>query len=103
MLTSIDAPGASRGLLSVLPELTRKHKVVIASVTDPETVRAAAARGTREEVYRAAAAERALLDAERVATAIRQDAGASQTGQARRVEKHVKEWLEARARKPRGT
>jgi uncharacterized protein (DUF58 family) len=71
VLTSIDAPGASRGLLSVLPELTRKHKVVVASVTDPETLRAAAARGTREEVYRAAAAERSLLDAARVATAIR--------------------------------
>ena len=72
MLTSIDAPGASRGLLAVLPELTRKHTVVVASVTDPETLRAAAARGSREEVYRAAAAERALLDAARVATAIRQ-------------------------------
>ena len=45
LLTSIDAPGASRGLLSVLPQLTRKHTVVVASVTDPETLRAAAARG----------------------------------------------------------
>ncbi len=84
MLTSIDAPGAARGLLSVLPELTRKHKVVVASVTDPEILRAAAARGSREEVYRAAAAERALLDAARVATAIRQSGAEVVTAAARR-------------------
>jgi uncharacterized protein (DUF58 family) len=72
LATTIDAPGASRGLLSVLPQLTRKHTVVVASVTDPTVLDATLARTTREEVYRAAAAERALLDQARVAAAIRQ-------------------------------
>jgi len=72
LLTSIDAPGASRGLLAMLPQLTRRHTVVVASVSDPDVLAATRERGDREQVYRAAAAERALLDAARVATAIRQ-------------------------------
>jgi uncharacterized protein (DUF58 family) len=72
VLTSIDAPGASTGLLSVLPQLTKRHTVVVASVLDPATLEAAAARGGRDEIYRAAAAERALLDVARVSAAIRQ-------------------------------
>jgi len=71
LLTSIEAPGASRGLLSVLPQLTERHTVVVASVTDPETLRATTDRTDRETVYRAAAAERALLDVARVSAAIR--------------------------------
>ncbi len=72
LATTIDAPGASRGLLSVLPQLTRKHTVVVASVADSEVQRATLTRASRDEVYRAAAAERALLDQARVAAAIRQ-------------------------------
>jgi uncharacterized protein (DUF58 family) len=72
VLTSIDAAGASTGLLSVLPQLTKRHTVVVASVLDPATLEAAAARGGRDEIYRAAAAERALLDVARVSAAIRQ-------------------------------
>ena len=72
LMTSIDAPGASRGLLSVLPQLTRKHLVVVASVTDPDIVAATRERTNRTEVYRAAAAERALLDTSRVSAALRQ-------------------------------
>ena len=72
LLTSIDAPGASRGLLAMLPQLTRRHTVVVASVSDPDVLAATRERGDREQVYRAAAAERALLDAARVAAAIRQ-------------------------------
>ncbi|GAA1446564.1 DUF58 domain-containing protein [Leifsonia poae] len=70
LLTSIEAPGASRGLLSVLPQLSRKHVVVVASVTDPETLRATTARGDRDGVYRAASAERTLLDVARVTAAV---------------------------------
>lgn len=70
LLTSIEAPGASRGLLSVLPQLSRKHLVVVTNVTDPETVSAAHERGDREQIYRAAAAERALLDLSRVSAAV---------------------------------
>jgi uncharacterized protein (DUF58 family) len=72
LMTSIDAPGASGGLLSVLPQLTRKHTVVVSSVTDPAVLAATLQRGNRAEVYRAAAAERALLDVARVSAAIRQ-------------------------------
>ncbi|NEM90831.1 DUF58 domain-containing protein [Galbitalea soli] len=72
LATSIDAPGSSRGLLSVLPELARKHMVVVASVTDPSVLDAAADHTDAEAVYRAAAAERALLDITRVSAAIRQ-------------------------------
>ena len=72
ILTSIEAPGASAGLLSMLPQLTRRHTVVVASVTEPAFARATAERGTSEQIYRAAAAERALLDVERVSAAIRQ-------------------------------
>jgi uncharacterized protein (DUF58 family) len=72
LMTSIDAPGASRGLLSVLPQLTRRHTVVIASVTDPSVIAATADRSDRDSVYLAAAAERARLDVSRVAEAIRQ-------------------------------
>ena len=72
LCTSIDAPGASRGLLAMLPQLTRKHLVVVSSVTDPTVLETTGRRGNRTEVYRAAAAERALLDIARVSTAIRQ-------------------------------
>ena len=72
LLTSIDAAGASTGLLSVLPQLTRRHTVLVASVTDPALTRASREAGTLDDVYRAAAAERALLDVARVSAAIRQ-------------------------------
>jgi uncharacterized protein (DUF58 family) len=72
LATSIDAPGSARGLLAVLPQLTRKHTVVVSSVTDPAVLTATLTRGNRGEIYRAAAAERALLDIARVSTAIRQ-------------------------------
>lgn len=80
LLTSIEAPGASRELLSVLPQLTRKHLVVVASVTDPDTLAAVHERGDREEVYRAAAAERAMLDVGRVSAAIHRLGGEVVTG-----------------------
>lgn len=72
LLTSVDAPGAATGLLTILPQLTRRHTVVVASVTDPAALDSIRNRGNREEVYRAAAAERALLDVGRVSAAIRQ-------------------------------
>ena len=71
LLTSAQTPGASRSLLTTLPELTRDHTVMVASVADPGVLAATAERRDRAEVYRAAAAERAVLDATRVAAAIR--------------------------------
>ena len=80
LATSIDAPGASRGLLAVLPQLTRKHTVVVASVTDPSVLAATLDRSDRSAVYRAAAAERAVLDVARVSAAVRQLGGEVVTG-----------------------
>jgi uncharacterized protein (DUF58 family) len=80
LATSIDAPGAARGLLGMLPQLTSKHLVLVSSVTDPSVVETTRHRSDRTEVYRAAAAERALLDVSRVAAAIRQSGGDVVTG-----------------------
>ena len=73
--TPLESPGATRGLLAVLPQLTTRHLVLVAAVTDPTLLEAAGERENRAEVYRAAAAERALLDAERVAAAVRRLGG----------------------------
>lgn len=72
LLTPMDAPGASTGLLSVLGQLTQRHTVLVASVTDPSVADVAGTRDDREGVYRAASAERTLLDSARVAGAVRQ-------------------------------
>ena len=80
LVTSLDAPGGSRGLLAVLPQLTRKHIVVVASVTDPDTLLATRERADRTDVYRAAAAERSLLDISRVTAAVHRLRGDVVTG-----------------------
>lgn len=80
LATSIDAPGASRGLLAMLPELSKKHLVVVSSVIDPEVLATTTRRENRDGVYLAAAAERALLDTSRVSAAIRQSGAEVVTG-----------------------
>jgi uncharacterized protein (DUF58 family) len=71
----LESPGATRGLLAMLPQLTARHLVLVAAVTDPALLEAAGTRDSRATVYRAAAAERALLDSERVAAAVRRLGG----------------------------
>ncbi|WP_309031195.1 DUF58 domain-containing protein [Streptomyces alfalfae] len=56
LLTSLDRAPIEEGLLPVLSRLTKRHKVVIASVADPHVQRMATARGTTKAVYEAAAA-----------------------------------------------
>jgi uncharacterized protein (DUF58 family) len=80
LATSIDAPGASRGLLAVLPQLTRKHLVLVSSVLDPSVLATTRNRENRNEIYLAAAAERALLDVARVSAAIRKSGAEVVTG-----------------------
>ncbi len=75
LLTAADAPGTSRGLLAVLPQLTSRHTVLVASVTDPAILEARRRRDSLDDAYAAASAERALLDGERVAAAIRRLGG----------------------------
>ncbi len=73
LATTIDAPGARRGLLSVLPQLTRKHMVVVSSVTDPEVLRATErARTTATRSTAPPPPSARMLDQARVAAAIRQ-------------------------------
>jgi uncharacterized protein (DUF58 family) len=71
LVTAADSPGTARGLLSILPQLATRHRVLVASVADPELAAAVGRRDDLGEVYAAAAAERSRLDAGRVAAAIR--------------------------------
>ncbi|MFE6459961.1 DUF58 domain-containing protein [Streptomyces cinereoruber] len=56
LLTSLDAAPIEEGLLPVLPQLTQRHTLLVASVADPQIARMTANRGTLEGVYEAAAA-----------------------------------------------
>ncbi|WP_208009792.1 DUF58 domain-containing protein [Nesterenkonia sphaerica] len=67
IVTAADSPALQEGLLPVLPALTSKHRVVVASVRNPELLQQAAARGSVAEVYAAAAAERAMIEAAAIA------------------------------------
>jgi uncharacterized protein (DUF58 family) len=66
LLTPLEAAAIEEGLLPVLGQLTRRHQVIVASVSDPEAERMRGLRETAEDVYDAAAAERSGLDRERV-------------------------------------
>jgi uncharacterized protein (DUF58 family) len=57
LLTGLDAAAVEEGLLPVLPQLTHRHEVLIASVADPRIEAMAKGRGTLDAVYAAAAAE----------------------------------------------
>jgi uncharacterized protein (DUF58 family) len=72
LVTPVDSPGSARSLLAAVPQLSRRHLVVVASVTDPDLAVAAVRRTNRDEVYHAASAERARLDVARVAAALGQ-------------------------------
>ncbi|MFG2332349.1 DUF58 domain-containing protein [Streptomyces sp. NPDC048604] len=59
LLTSLDSAPVEEGLLPVLPQLTQRHTVVVASVSDPHTAEMARARGSVDAVYEAAAGAQA--------------------------------------------
>jgi len=67
LLTALDTAPVEQGLLPVLAQLTRRHRVVLASVADPRVEEMAGARGDLDAVYDAAAAERARGERARVA------------------------------------
>ena len=67
LLTPLEPSAVEEGQLPVLPVLVAHHRVVLASVRDPELEQMARAREGLDEVYAAAAAEQAL--ARRRATA----------------------------------
>ncbi|MFM9367069.1 DUF58 domain-containing protein [Streptomyces sp. Da 82-17] len=67
LLTSLDAAPMEEGLLPVLPQLTKRHAVIAASVSDPQVDHMAAGRGNAEAVYGAAAAAQAQEERRRTA------------------------------------
>jgi uncharacterized protein (DUF58 family) len=71
LLTDLNATAMEEGLLPLLPQLTAKHLVMIAAVSDPRVSEMAAARGDATAVYDAAAAERARADRRRVTAELR--------------------------------
>jgi uncharacterized protein (DUF58 family) len=71
LFTSLDAAPFEAGLLPVLPQLTRRHTVLVASVADPHIAAMAASRGAVEAVYEAAAAVRAQEERLRIAQQLR--------------------------------
>ncbi|HVV10759.1 DUF58 domain-containing protein [Amycolatopsis sp.] len=62
LFTGLDTAPIEEGLLPVLPLLTARHRVLVASVRDPRVAEMAAGRGDAEAVYDAAAAERTLAE-----------------------------------------
>jgi uncharacterized protein (DUF58 family) len=62
LLTPLEAAAVEEGLLPVIQRLSSRHRVLVASVADPQVAAMAAGRGDAYAVYGAAAAERADLD-----------------------------------------
>ncbi|WP_172387836.1 DUF58 domain-containing protein [Streptomyces sp. MNP-20] len=65
LLTSLDTAPIEEGLLPVLPRLTQRHTVLVASVADPHIAKMATSRGTAEAVYDAAAAAQSQAERQR--------------------------------------
>jgi uncharacterized protein (DUF58 family) len=71
LLTGLDASPVEEVLLPVLPLLTQRHTVLVASVADPRIEEMAAARGTLDSVYEAAAAARTQAERRHTADRLR--------------------------------
>jgi uncharacterized protein (DUF58 family) len=71
VLTDLNGTAIDEGLMAVLPQLTAKHQVLLAAVSDPRVDALAAGRADAVEVYDAAAAERARGDRRDVASRLR--------------------------------
>ena len=71
LLTDLNASAIDEGLITVLPQLTAKHQVLLAAVSDPRVDTLAAGRADAVAVYDAAAAERARNERRDVASRLR--------------------------------
>ncbi|WP_370894767.1 DUF58 domain-containing protein [Janibacter sp. GXQ6167] len=71
LITPLEPSAIEEGLLPVLPALAARHRVVLASVSDPELGRMSAQRDTLAEVYDAVAAERTTQLREATAAGLR--------------------------------
>lgn len=70
LLTPLEPAAVEEGLLPVLPALVSRHRVVVASVSDPAVTALRLARDTVQDAYAAAAAERTTSQRRRVAEAL---------------------------------
>src|SRR5690606_21071611 len=71
LLTTLDPAPIEEGLRPVLPRLTQRHTVLLASVADPYIAGMATARGTADAVYEAAAPAQSHGERERTAEQLR--------------------------------
>ncbi|MFF5209353.1 DUF58 domain-containing protein [Streptosporangium sp. NPDC000396] len=71
VLTDLNSASLEEGLLPVLPQLSSRHLVLLAAVSDPQVAAMAAGRGTPELVYNAAAAEHQNADRRRITARLR--------------------------------
>lgn len=71
LLTDLNPSALDEGLMGVLPQLSSRHQVVIAAVSDPRVDLLAAGRADAAQVYDAASAERSRNDRSAIATRLR--------------------------------
>ncbi len=71
LLTDLNASALDEGLMTVIPQLSAKHQVLLAAVADPRVDGLAAGRADAAQVYDAAAAERARNDRRSIASRLR--------------------------------
>jgi uncharacterized protein (DUF58 family) len=70
LFTALEPGALGEGLLPVLPQLTSRHKVLVAAVHDPALTDLTTRRGDAAGVYAAAAAHRTLAERDRIVTAL---------------------------------
>jgi uncharacterized protein (DUF58 family) len=66
LFTGLEAAPVEEGLLPVLPQLVKRHTLVVAAVADPRVESSLAGAGDATAAYEAAAAERARLERAKV-------------------------------------
>jgi uncharacterized protein (DUF58 family) len=71
LMTDLNASALDEGLMTVLPQLSARHEVLLAAVADPRVDRLAEGRADAAQVYDAAAAERARNDRRAIASRLR--------------------------------
>lgn len=71
LLTDLNASALDEGLMKVLPQLSTRHQVLLAAVSDPRVDQLAAGRSDAAQVYDAAAAERSRNDRRAIASRLR--------------------------------
>ncbi|WP_157250467.1 DUF58 domain-containing protein [Nonomuraea typhae] len=71
LLTDLNAAALDEGLMPVLPQLSSRHLVLVAAVSDPQVAGMAGRRDTAEEVYEAAAAEYTRIERRRITARLR--------------------------------